>query len=103
MPYVRYDVGEGTRVSFWSDRWCGELPLKDMFPELYRCMEDKDVLVSSILVRNLSRDGCSWDVRFLRDFHDWELVSITSFMDFIYSHLPMGAGSDNWSWEFAGK
>ena len=21
MPYVRFEVGDGTRVSFWNDRW----------------------------------------------------------------------------------
>uniref|UniRef100_A0A2N9HSG6 Uncharacterized protein n=1 Tax=Fagus sylvatica TaxID=28930 RepID=A0A2N9HSG6_FAGSY len=64
---------------------------------------DKDVLVSSVLETNLNGDGSSWNVRFLWDFHDWELDLVTSFLDFIYSHLPKGVGPDTWSWSLQGS
>lgn len=85
-------MGDGTRIRFWHDRWCGELPLMERFPELYSCTADKVALVSSVLVNNLNGGGCSWNVRFLRDFHNWELETATLFLDFIYSHVPSGSG-----------
>ena len=77
--------------------------MKEKFPELYSCTVDKDVLVSSVLETNLNGDGSSWNVRFLWDFHDWELDLVTSFLDFIYSHLPKGVGPDTWSWSLQGS
>ena len=28
-------IGDGSRVKFWDDLWCGERPLRVMFPSLY--------------------------------------------------------------------
>jgi len=33
---VHFKVGNGSRVLFWHDVWCGEQPLKDHFPDLFR-------------------------------------------------------------------
>jgi hypothetical protein len=30
--HVRYEVGDCSRVLFWHDVWCGDLPLKFLFP-----------------------------------------------------------------------
>uniref|UniRef100_A0A2N9GMA1 Pentacotripeptide-repeat region of PRORP domain-containing protein n=1 Tax=Fagus sylvatica TaxID=28930 RepID=A0A2N9GMA1_FAGSY len=62
-----------------------------------------DALVSSILVSHLGGDGRSWNVKFLRDFHDWELESATSFLELIYSHLPRGNGCDKPNWQLNGS
>jgi hypothetical protein len=32
--HVRYEVEDGSRILFWHDVWCGDLPLKLIFPEL---------------------------------------------------------------------
>ena len=34
--FLKFEVGDGTRIQFWDDVWCCEEPLKDMFPDLYR-------------------------------------------------------------------
>ena len=34
--FLRYDVGDGTRVKFWDDVWCRDRPLKEAFPNLDR-------------------------------------------------------------------
>jgi hypothetical protein len=34
VEHVRYEVGDGSKVLFWHDVWCGELPLKTLFQEL---------------------------------------------------------------------
>lgn len=101
--HVAFEVGNGTQVRFWHDRWSGVQSLKDAFSDLYSCMVDKDALVSSILVSHLGGDGRSWNMKFLRDFHDWELESATSFLELIYSHLPRGNGCDKPNWQLNGS
>jgi hypothetical protein len=32
---VRFEVGNGSRVLFWQNVWCGKLPLKNVFPTLF--------------------------------------------------------------------
>ena len=39
-----------------------------------------------------------WNLRFYRDFEDWELVASFSLRDFIQAHLPHGVGSDSLCW-----
>ena len=34
--YILYDIGDGSRVKFWLDCWCGETPLAVRFPDLFR-------------------------------------------------------------------
>ena len=30
--YIRFDLGDGTKIQSWDDVWCGDRPLKDVFP-----------------------------------------------------------------------
>ena len=39
---VVFRVGNGRRVRFWNDRWCGEDPLAVAFPELFLIAIDKE-------------------------------------------------------------
>ena len=34
--YIVYEIGDGLRVKFWRDRWCGETPLVVSYLELIR-------------------------------------------------------------------
>ena len=34
---ILHNVGEGSRVSFWHDPWCGPTPLKELFLSMYAC------------------------------------------------------------------
>ena len=33
--HVLHVVGEGLRIRFWFDLWCGHIPLKDLYPNLF--------------------------------------------------------------------
>lgn len=39
-----------------------------------------------------------WNLRFYRDFHDWEQEAVFSFLDFIQSRIPRGVGCDSLCW-----
>ena len=34
-------IGDGSKVRFWEDWWCGEAPLCSSFPSLYRLTSSK--------------------------------------------------------------
>jgi hypothetical protein len=40
--FVRYELGNGYKVRFWHDLWCGEQPLKVSYPNLFSFALCKD-------------------------------------------------------------
>nr|CAN72765.1 hypothetical protein VITISV_037010 [Vitis vinifera] len=45
---VAFKVGDGKRVHFWKDRWCGEDSLDEAFPRLYHLPFSKDAWVAQL-------------------------------------------------------
>ena len=48
---IRFEVGVGDRVKFWTDQWCGDSPLKLTFPSMYGIASNKEASVVSFLER----------------------------------------------------
>ena len=42
FSHVSFEIGDGTCIRFWHVRWCGNLPLKVLYPDLFVCATDKD-------------------------------------------------------------
>ena len=49
LERVEFSAGGGSRVRFWTDKWCGNTPLKDLFPMLFLCSSDREASVESVL------------------------------------------------------
>ena len=64
--------------------------------ELYRLARDKNALVATHMQVRL--DSAHWSLDFIRDIQDWELESITSFLDLLYSTKVRGSGEDPMCW-----
>ena len=47
--YILFDIGDGSRVKFWQDYWCGETPLTVHFLELFRFCLDKEASVVELM------------------------------------------------------
>jgi hypothetical protein len=43
--HIRLILGNGSKIRFWDEVWCEEMPLKKAFPVLYDIARDKDALV----------------------------------------------------------
>uniref|UniRef100_A0A2N9I916 Reverse transcriptase domain-containing protein n=1 Tax=Fagus sylvatica TaxID=28930 RepID=A0A2N9I916_FAGSY len=80
---LTFEVGDGTRIRFWDDVWCNGEPLKVVFPELYRIARVKDAVVAD----HMQFRGVSvhWEVNFTRLIQDWELESVSAFLEVLYS------------------
>ena len=65
---IEFKVGNGTRVKFWTDHWCGNAALSQSFPQLFALMVHRDATVNEVWDSSLIQEG--WNLRFSRDFND---------------------------------
>lgn len=43
---IDYEVGNGRRIGFWLDAWCGGIPLAMEYPDMFAIAEDPNTVVS---------------------------------------------------------
>uniref|UniRef100_A0A2N9EU99 ubiquitinyl hydrolase 1 n=1 Tax=Fagus sylvatica TaxID=28930 RepID=A0A2N9EU99_FAGSY len=91
-------VGGGDHIRFWIDRWCGDRPLKDVFPNLYACASYHQATIDSILIRSASGSSSDWNVQFVRNFNDWEVEGVASFFELLHSQSSFREGGDGLRW-----
>ena len=75
-------------MRFWQDGWCGDQPLQLAFPGLYGIAIDRQASVESSLTRLGVGERKSWDVQFIWDLNDWELVTGDDFLRILGSNIP---------------
>ena len=93
---LSYEIGDGSTVGFWTDRWCGSCSLKEAYPELFRITRNKEALVREHL--QYHNGEVSWVMNFIRPIQDWEEESISSFLDVLYSSSVKGYRLDKVCW-----
>jgi hypothetical protein len=70
---------------------CGGVePLMVLFPELNRITRDKEAFAASHLW--LRNEVVHWELDFIRLIQDWELESVSNFLDILYSIPIKGKG-----------
>ena len=73
-----FDLGNGSRISFWNDAWCGEEALSLTFPNLFRLTAQKNARVAEMWNPESGEGG--WNPIFLRSFNDWEIEEVDKFL-----------------------
>ena len=73
--FICYEAGDGSKIRFWRDIWCGDYSLKNKFAELFLIARNR---------HNAGRlfcfiGGIHWNPSFLRAVQDWESESMTLF------------------------
>ncbi|RVW78939.1 putative ribonuclease H protein [Vitis vinifera] len=68
-----YSVGNGRRIRFWEEKWCGDDKLCSLFPSLYAISLDKEAWVADVWSHY---GGGVWAPRFSRRINDWEVIEV---------------------------
>jgi hypothetical protein len=82
--FLRFEVGVGSNVRFWHDKWCGDSPLKLFYPALFSIARYKDAWVADNL--SVQDRVAQWNVVFTRLGQDWEVEMVLSFYERLNSH-----------------
>ena len=98
---VAFKVGDGRRVHFWKDRWCGEDSLDEAFPRLYYLASSKDAWVAQLW--DQSRNLGYWNPVFTRLNNDWEMEEVESFFSRLHGHALRRGIEDVMSWRVSKK
>jgi hypothetical protein len=96
----RFDVGDGARVKFWHDMWCGDTVLKEAFPVLFEIARAKDASVADNL--ELLGGSNQWSVSFSREAYDWEVDVFASLFQVLHS-INVRKGSEDRLWWVSSK
>ena len=77
-----FSLGDGRRIRFWKDVWCGEEVLCSLLPSMFFLVVQKDAMVLDLW--NHVREERGWAPTFLRPLNDWEMEEVGSFLSFIH-------------------
>ena len=77
-----FALGDGRRIKFWSDVWCGGVALCNRFPTLFNLATNKEAKVADIWDSG-EGVGC-WSPTFLGALNDWELEELTRFLHILH-------------------
>ncbi|XP_059671000.1 uncharacterized protein LOC132316541 [Cornus florida] len=75
-------IRDGKNTRLWKDLRCGERSLAYLFLRLLRIAIDKHAWVANCY--RLDSGRITWDVRFRRLFHDWELDDVSNLLVTLY-------------------
>jgi hypothetical protein len=68
--HTRFELGNSSKIRFWSDMWYGKKALKKAFPDIYSvAYVDASVAVDL----ELFSSSLQWNVNFIKAAHDWEM------------------------------
>ena len=101
--HIRFEVGVGDRVKFWTDQWCGNLPLHLSFLVVYGIAINKEASVASSLERLGTEAWRSWKVFLLGNPNDWETGVVDDFLHTLGYNLPLSEQRDRMIWKLSKK
>ncbi|XP_076898220.1 uncharacterized protein LOC143551730 [Bidens hawaiensis] len=89
-------VGNGRRIRFWIDSWVTQMPLRSLFPYLFRLEKDKWCFVADRIGLNndLVVVSWSWNRYPTSDDHCRELVECQRLVD----GIRLSNKEDGWKW-----
>ena len=93
---VAFHLGNGQRVKFWKDKWCGDGPLCESFPSLFSISMSKNAWVSDVW--NPVGDGIGWTPLFARAFNDWEIILLERLLQKIQAFRVQREEEDRVIW-----
>ena len=81
--HTRFEVGDGSKVSFWHDPWCWGMAFKETFPYLYGIAYANDASIATHL--EILGGSNQRNISLVRAAHDWKVDVFASFFRMLYS------------------
>ena len=102
LPRVKLKVGNGDRIRFWEDVWCGDFSFKEAFPSLYRVSTLHNAPLSSFISHHRSSLGVghSWNFHLRRDLNVREIDELIGLLSRLESARLCQAITDRRVWGF---
>ena len=85
-----FALGDGRRINFWKDVWCGEEALSARYPVLFNLALNKEAKVADLW--DSGGGGGSWSPTFIRALNDWEIEEMTSFLQTLHDQIFRASG-----------
>ena len=98
---VSYQLGNGNRILFWHDEWCGHMPLRDGFSKLFAMATYQDVLVADCWLPSPAWGLLGSFVH--KGAQDWELEIFEEFFRLLHEVYPKSQKIDQWRWKRQNK
>ena len=67
---LEFRIDSGTRIKYWMDHWYDPLAFNQSFSVLFEVVVNKLETVAEVW--DLTVGNESWNLKFVRDFNDWE-------------------------------
>lgn len=74
-------MGDGKRITFWEDNWCGEGTSKEIFSNLYNLAKSKGSFIAEVW--DSSTGEGAWNPSFGRNLNGWEIEEAQNFLNII--------------------
>ena len=87
-----FTLGDGRRINFWKDIWCGEEALCFTYPSLFNLASNKEAKIADIWDRD--RGAGSWSPNFLRPLNDWEIKGVATLLHTLHEVSYCSSGED---------
>ena len=103
---LAFKVGKGNKISIWTDLWCGDTVLSQRFLHLFTLAAHRNATIEEMWDQNFGVGG--WNLRFIRDFNDWELDMVGNLFHDLRGHkITLEEDSVFWkegrNWQFRVK
>ena len=96
---TQFVIEMGNRVRFWQHGQCGDQHFQLTFLRLYGIAINREASIESSLTRLGVGERRSWNVRFIRDFNDWEMDEGVNFLRILGANIPLMDVGDQIRWK----
>jgi hypothetical protein len=93
--HIRLILGDGSRINFWGEAWCGSVPLLEVYPGLYSLASNKEASITDNF--DSVSGSLQWNISFMRSLNDWKVDDLASLYSLLYSY-NLGGGADKIWW-----
>jgi hypothetical protein len=93
--FIKLIPGDGSKISFWREAWCGNSPLSEVFPGLFSLASNKEATIADNF--DVVSGSRQWNISFMRSLNDWEVEDLASLYSLLYSY-NFGGGADKMWW-----